>query len=60
LKIVNHAHPMEMAASSVLAVLLVTSLIAQAIVHFVVSTTITVGPAEDLTTVLLVTQDTSL
>ena len=51
---------MEMVALSVLAVLLVTSLIAQAIVHFVVSTTITVGPAEDLTTVLLVTQDTSL
>lgn len=51
---------MEMVASSVLAVLLVTSLIVQAIVHFVVSTTITVGHAEDLTIVLLVLQDMSL
>lgn len=60
LKIVNHVHQMEMVASSALAVLLVSSLIVQDIVHFVANTTIIVGHAKDLTPVQHVMQDTSL
>lgn len=48
-----------MAAWSAYAVLLATSLIVQVTAHFAVNTLTTVGPVEDLITVLLVSQATS-